>query len=186
MAVTSNHLTPGMVIVLQKDLFRVESSIKVTAAKGNPFIKTTLKNLTTNEPEEKNFKIDQELKEVFLENKTLEFLYTEGRKFRFLDIGTLEQKLVEAKIIGECAHFLKEGVRLKATFYGDKVFSVELPQFLELMIVKTDEKKHKTVVSNSTKIAMLETGAKIEVPVYIEEGDIVKIDTNTKEFVQRI
>jgi elongation factor P len=186
MGVTSNQLVPGMVIAIQKELFRVESTIKVTVAKGNPFIKTSLKNLGTGSSVEKSFKLDQILKEAHLENKVLEFLYTEGKKFVFLDMGDLEQKVVEAKVIGECAHFLKEGVPLKAVFYGEKVFSVELPQFLELMVVKVDNTAHKTVVSNATKIGMLETGAKIEVPVYVEEGDIVKIDTGTREFIQRI
>ena len=134
MTVTSNQLVPGMVIIIQKDLFRVESAIKVTVAKGMPFIKTSLKNLTTEDIIEKNFKVDQEVKKVDLHEKILEFLYAEGKKFLFLDMGTLDHRFVEVKVIGESAHFLKEGVRLKAIFYGDKIFSVKLFGLISLKI----------------------------------------------------
>ena len=81
---------------------------------------------------------------------------------------------------------MKEGISLKAVFYGDAVFSIELPQFLELVILKTEEMESALKMTNSTKMALLETGAKIEVPVFIESGDIIKIDTQTNEYIQRV
>ena len=182
---TNTQITPGMVISLKGELYRVDSSLKVTA-KGPAFIKTKLRNIITDEVIEKNFKPDQAVDEVFLDERELEFLYLEDKDYLFLDIKSLDNIPVPPSIIGQKVNFLKEGVQVKAVFYGDTVFSVELPQFLEIMISKTEESKEKITVSNSTKVATLETGAKIQVPLFVEVGDIIKVDTDTGEYIQRI
>ena len=182
---TSNQLNPGMTISIGNKLYRVESCVKVTVPKGTPFIKTKLKDLSTNETIEKSFKLNQPIKDVSLVERRLEFLYPEGDGFLFLDIVNLEQVQVPSPIVANKVNFLKEGVELKAFFYGDTVSAVELPQFLELMVAKTlsQEKGH---VIGGTKTAVLETGAKIEVPPFIEMGDIIKVDTKTEEYIQRV
>ena len=116
--------------------------------------------------------------------RRLEFLYLEGKNYLFLDIDNLEQVLVPPDIVGDKVNFLKEGIELQAIFYGDTVFSVELPQFLELMVAKADGAE--SAMSNSTKEAILETGAAIEVPPFIEPGDVIKVDTRTQEYIQRV
>lgn len=183
--VTNTQITPGMIISLKGDLFRVDSSVKVSA-KGPAFIKTKLRNIVTDEVVEKNFKPNQAVDEVFLDERDLEFLYLEGKEYLFLDVNKLDQVLVPPSVIGHKMHFLKEGVQVKATFYGDMVFSVDLPQFLEIMVSKTEESKEKITVSNATKVATLETGAKIQVPLFVEVGDIIKVDTDSGEYIQRI
>ncbi|MFT4551736.1 MAG: elongation factor P [Chlamydiales bacterium] len=183
---TSNQITPGMTISLAGKLFRVESSVKVTVAKGTPFIKTKLQNLVTNEIIEKNFKTDQVIKGVSLQERQLEFLYLEGKNYLFLDIGKLEHIEVSPDIIGIKSEFLKEGVEVKASFYGETIFSIELPQFLEIMVVSTEDNKDDVPVSDATKVAVLETGAKIGVPPFIEIGDIIKVDTKTNDYIQRV
>lgn len=183
---TSNHITPGMTISLNGKLYRVESSVKVTVAKGTPFIKTKLRDLSSDEVIEKNFKLNQAVKDVSLVEKRLEFLYLEGKDYLFLDIGNLEHVLVPPEVIGENVQYLKEGIELKATFYGDTVFTVELPQFLELMVAKTDAVEQGAGVSAGSKKAVLETGAKIDVPPFVEPGDIIKVDTKNREYIQRV
>ena len=182
----SNQITPGMTIKLKNKVFRVEASVKVTAAKATPFIKTKLRDLITDEIIEKNFKLNQPIEEVSLVEHELEYLYQEGKRYLFLDIGTLEHVFVSRDVLKEAVEFLKEGTKLKSMFYGDSIFSVELPQFLELMIIKTDESGKKMGLSNATKKAELETGAKIEVPLFIEIGDVVKVDVYAKEYIQRV
>ncbi|NGX59811.1 MAG: Elongation factor P [Chlamydiae bacterium] len=183
---TSNQMTPGIMISLDKKIYRVESAVKVTVAKGTPFIKTKLKDMMTDELIEKNFKEGQEIQEVSLDERQLEFLYLEGKEYLFLDIGKLENILVSKNIIGDKVNFIKEGIIVKAMFYGDTIFSLELPQFLELMIVKTETDEGVAQIANTTKAAFLETGAKIDVPLFIETGDIVKVDTASSEFIQRV
>lgn len=182
---TSNQLTPGMTISLNNKLYRVESSVKVTVPKGTPFIKAKLKDLTTNDIVEKSFKPNQPIKDVSLIERRLEFLYPEGEGFLFLDVVNLDQALIPSHVVGNKVNYLKEGVELKASFYGDTVFSVELPQFLELMVAKTHSDED-GLTANGGKLAILETGAKIEVPPFIEAGDIIKVDTKTDEYIQRV
>jgi len=182
---TSNQLAPGMTISINNKLYRVESSIKVTVPKGVPFIKTKLKDLNTNETIEKNFKLNQPIKDVSLVERKLEFLYPEEGAFLFLDIVNLDQVLASTSIVGNKVNFLKEGIELKAFFYGDTIFALELPQFLELMVAKTETEEEKDALGG-TKIAILETGARIEVPPFIETGDIIKVDTKTDEYIQRV
>jgi elongation factor P len=184
--VSSQQLTPGMTLSIDTVLYRVESVVKVTAPKGQPFIKAKLRELTSDKVIEKNFKVGQEVKDVALEERNLEFLYLEGKNYLFLDIGTLEQVLVPSEVIGDKVNFLKEGIGLQATFYGDTIFSVELPQFLELMVAKTEAATDKNSLANATKEAILETGAAIEVPPFIEAGDVIKVDTRTHEYIQRV
>ncbi|MCB1082548.1 MAG: elongation factor P [Chlamydiia bacterium] len=186
MAITSNQISPGRTLSVDGKIYRVETSVKVTVAKGVPFIKTKLKNLMSDEVIEKNFKLDQAIEEVTLNERRLEFLYLEGKDYLFLDIDSLDEILVPSDVVSEKVNYLKEGIQIKAMFYGDAIFSIELPQFLELMIIKLEDVKAKVSVSSASKIAILETGAKVEVPLFIEVGDIIKVDTHIGEYVQRI
>jgi elongation factor P len=184
--ITSNQLSSGMTISVDGRIYRVESAVKVTVAKGTPFIKTRLKDLMSDGAIEKNFKLGQSLEDVDLIERKLEYLYLEGKDYLFLDVGTLEQILVPAHVIADKVNFLKEGVDVKAIFYGDAIFSIELPQFLELMIVKTDQPQTASPTSGAVKSAVLETGAKVDVPLFVDSGDIIKVDTHTNEYIQRV
>lgn len=184
--VMSNQLTPGMTVSVNNKLFRVESSVKVTVPKGTPFIKTKLRDLASNEVIEKSFKLNQSIKDVNLLERRLEFLYLEGKDYLFLDMENLDQVLIPQHIVGSSINYLKEGIEVKASFFGDTIFAVELPQFLELMVSKVEGGENKSILANASKAAVLETGAKIEVPPFIEVGDIIKIDTRSYEYIQRV
>ena len=179
---TANQISPGMTLSLDGKIYRVESSVKVSVPKGTPFVKTKLRNLINDEVIEKSFKLDQTVQEVSLIERNLEFLYPEGKEYLFLDIGNLEQVMVPSTILAEKVHYLKEGIQLKAMFYGDAIFGVELPQFLEIMVVKTET----AGAGASVKKAVLETGAKLDVPLFIEGGDVIKVDTHANEYIQRV
>ncbi len=184
---TSNQITPGMTLNIDGKVFRVESSVKVSAPKGTPFMKTKLRNLVTDDLVEKNFKLNQAVLEVSLLEHALEFLYPEGKDYLFLDVDNLENVTVPPEVLGEKVDYLKEGTGVKAMFYGETIFSVELPQFLELMVIKTGAHEEESMMaSNTTKVAVLETGAKISVPLFIEAGDVIKVDTQEGEYIQRV
>ena len=116
----------------------------------------------------------------------MEFLYLEGKDYLFLDIENLNQVLIPQHIVGNSINYLKEGIEVKAAFFGDTIFAVELPQFLELMVAKVEGGENKSILANASKMAVLETGAKIDVPPFIEAGDIIKIDTRSYEYIQRV
>ena len=179
-------MTPGMTITLDGQIYRVESCMKVNVAKGSPFVKTKLRNLTTNETIEKNFKLGQDIQEVHLTERQLEYLYLEGKDYLFLDVDNLELVRVAPDIIGEKIDYLKEGIEVKAKLDKNSVSSIELPQFLELMVLKTDPVESSSLLSNASKFAVVETGARIKVPLFVEPGDIIKVDTDTREYIQRV
>jgi elongation factor P len=182
--VQSNQLTPTMTISIGGKLYRVESSVKVTVPKGQPFIKTKLRDLASGQIVEKNFKPTQEIEEAALQERRLEFLYPEGKQYLFLDINTLDQILVPSQVVGKRINYLKEGIEVKANFYGGQIFSMDLPQYLELMVVAVSGESGRT--TTSSRIAELETGAKVEVPPFIEVGDIIKVDSKNEEYIQRV
>lgn len=183
--VSSNHLSPGMIISVSSKLYRVESSVKVTVPKGTPFIKAKLRELSSGKTVEKSFKLNQTLDEVSLKERRLEFLYLEGKDYLFLDLDELENVLVPSTIVGECSNYLKEGGAVTALYHEQKIYAVEHPQFLELMVARTEEPK-KGAAANGDKGAILETGATVMVPPFIEAGDVIKVDTKTNEYIQRV
>lgn len=183
---TTNQITPGMTLDIDGKIYRVESSMKVSAPKGSPFIKAKLRDLLTDKMMEKSFQLGQPLIEIHLEEHQLEFLYPEKKGYLFLDISNLEQVLVPNQRLGEQINYLKEGTSVKAVLYKDQIFSVELPQFLELMVVKTESIDESMAISSSEKKATLETGASIDVPLFIETGDVIKVDTQSGQYIQRI
>ncbi len=182
----SQQITPGMTLSLNEKLYRVESSLKVSPTKGAPFIKVQMQDLATDQWEERNFKVGQEVLVVSLEEKKIEFLYPEGQGYLFLDIGTLDTLLIPSSIVGEKSQYLKEGIELETQMYGTSVFSIILPQFLELMVAKVQASNQSDTSTQSTKTAVLETGAKVKVPLFVEVGDVIKVDTQSHEFVQRM
>lgn len=182
---TSNQIVPGMILLIQEKMYRVESVVRVTVPKGTPFIKTKLKELDSGQVIEKNFKLNQAVSEVTLMERRLEFLYTEGQDYLFLDISNLDQVLVPRDVVGKQAHFLKEGTEVKASLYGSNVFSIELPQFLEIMVTKVEEGRAKGA-EGMLRCVVLETGGRLDAPLFIEAGDVIRVDTRTEKFVQRV
>lgn len=182
--VLANQISPGMVIELDEKIYRVESNIKVAAPKGSPFIKTKLRDLNKDLILEKNFKVSQELEEVKPVDHVLEFLYDEKKESIFLDTESLQIVRIPPDILEKKIDFLKEGIQVTAKIFKTQIFSVELLQFLELMVVQTESIDD--IGGNGDKSATLETGAKIKVPLFIESGDVVKVDTHSGEYIQRI
>lgn len=127
--VASSQVSPGMIVKVEGKFYKVESSVKVTVAKGTPFIKTKLRDMASNKVLEKNFKPSQQIEEAILKEKPLEFLYLEGKEYLFLDIDSLEQVAIPSSVVSENVNFLKEGISLTAFICDGQVFGVELPQF---------------------------------------------------------
>ena len=183
----AQQISPGATVNIDGKIYRIESAMKVASPKGASFMKMKLRDLITEEVTEKNIRLDQEMAEVALSERVLEFLYPEHLGYLFLDVESLDQVLVPAKILGEKIHFLKEGTEVKAMFYGESIFAIELPQFLEVMVVKTEGGEEGILGAQpSTKRALLETGARLDVPLFVESGDVIKVDTQTNEYIQRV
>jgi elongation factor P len=180
--VQASQLMFGMTVLVSKKPYRVENTVKVSS-RGSSFIKTKLRHLYSNEVIEKNFRPNQDIEQVSVEDHSLEYLYPEGKEYIFLDLNTLDLVKVPSSVIGSAVPYLKEGVEVKGSCFGTQIFSLELPQFLELMVsaIDTDQGKEE-----ESRIAVLETGAEVEVPLFIDVGDIIKVDTKAQEYIQRV
>ncbi|WP_213318299.1 elongation factor P [Chlamydiifrater volucris] len=184
--VLSNQLSAGMFVSLKDGLFKIVSVEKITGPKGDVFFKVSLRSPDSDVVMERNFKSGQEVKEAQFESRTLEYLYVEGSSYLFLDLGDYEKILISREIMKDKNLLLKAGTTVTALVHGDTVFSVELPNFLELMVSKTDFPGEDMPISGGAKKALLETGIEILVPPFIEIGDVIKIDTRTCEYIQRV
>ncbi|EPP35309.1 elongation factor P (EF-P) OB domain protein [Chlamydia ibidis] len=182
----SSQLSVGMFISTKDGLYKVVSVSKVTGNKGDSFIKASLKATDSDVIVERNFKIGQEIKEAQFEARNLEYLYPEGESYLFLDLGNYEKMYISKEIMKDNFLFLKAGVTVSAMVHEDVVFSVELPHFLELMVSKTDFPGDSLCLASGSKKALLETGVEVMVPPFVEIGDVIKIDTRTCEYIQRV
>lgn len=158
----------------------------VKPGKGGAFVRTKLKSLKSGNVLERTFRSGESLDEPDIDEKEMQFLYVQGRDFHFMDTGNYEQMAFTLDQLGESRDLLKENMLVKILIYNGKPLTVELPTFVELKIAQTDPGVRGDTASGGTKPAVLESGATIKVPLYLNEGDIIKVDTRSRSYVERV
>jgi len=159
----------------------------VKMGRGGAIVRTKLRNLKTGAVLEDTFRSGEKLEEPGLEEKTMQYLYGQDELYYFMDTETYEQVPLMPAQLGEAKKFLKENMTVKILYHKDMPISVELPTFADLVIIKTDPAGFKgDTASGGNKPATLETGAVIRVPFHINEGDTIKVDTRTSEYIERV
>ena len=158
----------------------------VKPGKGGAFVRTKLKSYTTGNVIDRTFRSGERFDEPDLEERTMQFLYAAGDSYTFMDTENFEQFTYEKKQLGENADLLKENMVAKILVYEHRPIAVELPFFIELKVVDAEPGVRGDTASGGTKPAVVETGAVIKVPLYMEVGETIKIDTRTREYVERV
>jgi elongation factor P len=158
----------------------------VKPGKGGAFVRTKLKNYRTGNVLDRTFRSGERFEEPNLEERDMQFLYASGESYTFMDTETYEQFSYDKKQLGENADLLKEDMTAKILVYRHEPIAVELPIFIELKVVDADPGVRGDTASGGTKPAKVETGAIIKVPLYLEVGEVIKIDTRTREYVERV
>lgn len=159
----------------------------VKPGKGGAFVRTKLRRLKSDTTLEKTFRSGEKVEPAYIEKMKMQFLYRQGSEVVLMDMDTYEQTQVEADMLGSQAKYLKEEMEIGAMVVDGAVLGYEVPNFVELMVAETDPGyKGDTVSGSSQKPAKLETGAMINVPYHINEGDIVKVDTRTDSYLERV
>lgn len=158
----------------------------VKPGKGNAFVKTRYKSLIDGSVLSQNFRSGDKVGKPDLESRTMQYLYKDDVHYVFMDTNTYEQIRLGEKALEEIKDFLKDNLEVDVLFFNSSPISVELPTFLELEVTHTDPGVKGDTASGGSKPATLETGAVINVPLYISEGEVVKVDTRTSEFVERV
>lgn len=186
MPYSTNQFRKGLKIEVDGDPYNIVDFQHVKPGKGNAFVRTRLKNLITGNVLERTFRSGEKVDQPDLEQKTMQFLYSEGEDFHFMDTTTYEQTSILAENLGDAVNYLKENTDCDLLFYQGTAIDIALPTFIEVTITKTDPGLKGDTVSGATKPAEIETGATIQVPLFIEEGERVRIDTRTGDYVERV
>ena len=176
----------GLVIILDNQLFEIVEFQHVKPGKGGAFVRTRLKNVLTGRVLEKTFRSGEKMEEARLEERTWQFLYHDGDLFCFMHPETFEQIEINASVVGDNANWLKENSEAKLLFYEGKVLSVDPPITVELEITQCDPGVQGDRATGGTKPAKLETGVTVQVPLFVNEGDVIKVDTRTGEYMERV
>ena len=184
--ITTTDFRTGAKVELEGEPFVIVEFQHVKPGKGGAFVRTKLKSLKTGNVLERTYRSGEVLPEPDLEEKQMQFLYAQGRDYHFMDTSTFEQLVFNQGQLGENGDLLKENMVVAVVIYKGKPLTLELPTFVELKIVRTDPGVRGDTASGGNKPAVLESGATVKVPLYLEEGDLIKIDTRTRTYVERV
>lgn len=186
MQISTNQFKNGMAIEVEGTLFFIVDFQHVKPGKGGAFVRTKLKNVKTGAVLDRTFRAGEKFEQAILERKKMQFLYAEGDQFHFMDNETYEQLALAKDQLGNVMMYTKESSNVEMLMYEGKPIGVEPETFVELEIVETDPGIRGDTVSGGTKPATLETGAVVQVPLFLQTGEKIKIDTRTNTYITRV
>ncbi|MHB8152868.1 MAG: elongation factor P [Vulcanimicrobiaceae bacterium] len=184
--ISSNDLRNGVTILENGQLWTVIEFLHVKPGKGSAFVRTRLKNVKTGSTVEKTFRAGEKLERATVENRQMQMLYNDADGFHFMDQETFENVTLQRDLIGSPADFLKDAMVVDVQFHDETPIGVDLPAHVEIRIVETDPGFKGDTATNATKPAKLETGAVVQVPLFVESGDTIRIDTRDRRYIGRV
>jgi elongation factor P len=185
MKLKATLLRKGMIIEINNELYQLTEVFHNTPGKGQASVQTKMKNVRTGTNAERRFRSDESAEKASLETKEMEYLYNDGEDFHFMDTETFEQIILRADLLGDAPMYMLPNIRLNVNFYQNEAVSIELPGSVELKIIETEPTMKTATVTSSYKPAVVETGLKVQVPPFISEGEIIRIDTSDGKYLER-
>ena len=186
MSVSTNDLKNGMTLELDGTLFQIVEFQHVKPGKGGAFVRTKLRNVKTGAVVERTFNAGVKVGLAIVERKDMQYLYRDGDAFTFMDMDSYEQIPVDAAVVGSGASWLSEGSTAQVSMHQGTPIAVELPASVQLSITKTQPAVKGDTKTNAMKPAVLETGVEIQVPMFVDEGERVKVDTRSGAYIERV
>lgn len=183
--VSASDFRNGVTFEMDGNVFRVVEFLHVKPGKGAAFVRTKLKNVVTGAVVERTFNPSDKYPKAHIERKSMQYLYNDSGLYYFMDTETYEQMPLNEGQLGDALKFVKENMEVTILSYKGNVFAVEPPNFVELEVTETEPGVKGDTATNVTKNATLETGAVIAVPLFINTGDVIRIDTRTGEYMSR-
>lgn len=183
--ISAGDFRNGATFEMEGSVYSIIEFQHVKPGKGAAFVRTKIRNIVTGAVTERTFNPNDKFPTAFIERKDMQYLYNDGDLYYFMDPESFEQIPISKDILGENFKFVKENMDCKILSYKSNVFGVEPPNFVELEITKTDPGFKGDTATNATKPATVETGAEIKVPLFINEGEKIRIDTRTGEYMER-
>lgn len=182
---TTNDLKNGMILVLDGDLWQVVEFLHVKPGKGPAFVRTKIRNVLTGKTVDRTFNAGLKVETATVDRRNMTFLYRDGEDYVFMDDVTYDQLPVRPESVGDTANYMVENQSAIVAFYGNQILSVALPPTVNLQITHTEPGLQGDRSSAGTKPATVETGYELQVPLYMDEGTIIKVDTRNGEYAGR-
>ena len=184
--VVAGDFKNGITFDMDGSVYQVIEFQHVKPGKGAAFVRTKIKNVITGAVVERTFSPTDKFESAYIERKEMQYLYQDGDLYNFMDVETYDQIALNADVVGDALKFVKENENVKICSHKGNVFSVEPPLFVELAITETEPGFKGDTAQGATKPAIVETGATVMVPLFVETGDVLKIDTRTGEYLSRV
>jgi len=184
--ISAGDFKNGATFELDGNVFQIIEFQHVKPGKGAAFVRTKLKNVMNGGVVEKTFRPTDKMPKAHIERKDMEYLYKDSGLYYFMDQESYEQLPLNEEQLGDALKFVKENMTVKILFYKDNVFGVESPNFVELKVSETDPGFKGDTATGAQKQAILETGAAVNVPLFINQGDTIKVDTRSGEYMERV
>ena len=185
MAITTNDLKTGMHLDLDDGLFQVVEFQHVKPGKGHAFVRSTLKNVRTGAVVERTFRAGEKVERVMIDKREMQYLYRDAGGYIFMDNETYEQITVGSETLADAANYVVDNSTMVVEFHGDEIVGVDLPAAVEIDIAETEPGIQGDRVSGARKPATLVTGLIVQVPLFVEPGETIKVDTRTGEYLSR-
>ena len=186
MALSINEIKSGLTILVDAGVWLVIDTQHVKPGKGAAFVRAKIRNLKNSSVQEKTFRGDEKIDEAFVEERKLQYLYSSGDLYHFMDQENYEEVAIAKDSLADKAKFLKDNLDISAYYYKDDVLNVSLPNFIEFTIIHSEPGIKGDTAKSGTKPAEIDTGATIQVPLFINQGDKIKVDTRTGAYVERV
>ena len=183
--VTAGDFRNGVTFEMDGNVYSIIEFQHVKPGKGAAFVRTKIRNVISGAVTEKTFNPNDKYPTAFIERKDMEYLYNDGDLYYFMDSETYEQLPISPNVLGDNFRFVKENMVCKVLSYKGNVFGIEPPNFVELQVTETEPGVKGDTATNVTKPATLETGAVIKFPLFINEGEMISVDTRTGEYMER-
>jgi len=183
--IKASEMKKGMVVRFDGELYVIIDYELVKPGKGPAYLVTKVKNLKHGNTQDKRLQGADTLEDVFLERTEMEYLYKDGENFVFMDTNTYDQTFLSKEVVGDNVHFLQPNMKVQVTACQGEVLGLELPPAVELRVVETEPGLKGATVTNRNKPAILETGYRVMVPPFVENGTVIRVDTRTGEYLER-
>ncbi|ACL69372.1 elongation factor P [Halothermothrix orenii] len=184
--ISTNDFHNGLTIELDGTVYQVVKFQHSKTGRGGAFVRTKLRNIEDGGIIEKTFRAGEKVKKAHVDQKNMQYLYHNGDDYVFMDTDTYEQLSISNEQLGDKVDYLKENMSLEVLMYENRPIDINLPTFVELEVEKTQPGIRGDTVSGGSKPATLETGAVVQVPLFINEGDVIKVDTRSGEYIERV
>ncbi|GAW94147.1 elongation factor P [Calderihabitans maritimus] len=184
--ISVNDFRTGLTIELEGEVYTVIEFLHVKPGKGAAFVRSKLKNLRTGAVVERTFRAGEKVPRAHVDRREMQYLYNDGENYVFMDMENYEQISLHKEQLEDSIRFLKDNMVINVLLYQGKTIGIELPNSVELKVVETEPGIRGDTASGGSKPATLETGAVVQVPLFINVGDVIKVDTRTGEYIERV